>query len=149
MRIHVVVTDNDGNRYEGEATLEAVAGTLARPRKAARARPAAQPVPGPAALRSDLSFGLSVRAFAKKHTKGLSGPAKFTILLARLTSGEVGATKRLKEVEKAWKRMTGLLGKYNPAYPIRAKDNGWVDTPKHGQHALTNDWKGALSNSGE
>jgi len=31
-----------------------------------------------------------------------------------------------------------------PAYSIRAKDNGWVDTKKQGVYVLTPSWKDAI-----
>jgi hypothetical protein len=143
MRVHVVVTDEGGQSYEGEATLRVAAGRPARERRVARAVRAPRAAwSRPAEDNPD--FGLSLRAFAKRYAEGLPGPAKFTVLLARLTDGKIGPTKSLKDIEKTWKRMTGLLGKYNPVHAIRARENGWVNTPKYGQHALAGEWKDAL-----
>src|SRR5439155_7380346 len=56
----------------------------------------------------------------------------------------LGAIER-REIEKAWNRMTALMGgKFNPSYTMRAKDNGWVDTPKTGHYALRSGWEKAL-----
>ena len=81
----------------------------------------------------------------KQHGKGLSGGEKFTALLAKLSGGKAGAAVELREIEKTWNRMTALMGgKFNPSYTTRAKDNGWVDTPKTGHYALRAGWEKAL-----
>jgi hypothetical protein len=82
----------------------------------------------------------------KRYVKGLSGAQKFTALLAKLSDGKVGATVEYREIEKAWNRMKALMGgKFNPAHTTRAKDNGWVDTPKTGHYGLRSGWVEALS----
>lgn len=137
MRVRVVVTDGSGNTFEGEATLVAVTGT-----RRARPTPSLKPQPQ-ARTKPDLS--LPVRAFMKQHGKGLGGGQKFTVLLAKLTGGKIGIAVTLKEIERNWNRMTALMrGKFNPAYTTRAKDNGWVDTPKPGHYALRSGWEKAL-----
>ena len=35
-----------------------------------------------------------------------------------------------------------LGGKLNLAYPTRAKENGWVDSPTRGVYVLLPGWKG-------
>src|SRR5438034_593269 len=79
-----------GNTFEGEATLVAVGGARP-PRRTSDRQPRA-----PARTSPDLS--LPVRAFVKRHAKGRGGPQKFTVLLARLTGGKVGAAVGLKEI---------------------------------------------------
>ena len=117
-----MVTDGDGNTFEGEASLVSAPGT--RP---ARRTTGAKPQKKPSA-RASLDFSLPVRAFVRRHAKGLGGPQKFTVLLARLSGGKTGVAITLKEMEKAWNRMTEPMGgRFNPAYTTRAKDNGWVD----------------------
>ena len=139
MKVHVVVTDGEGNTFEGEASLVAAPGT--RPaRRTAGAKPQKKP-----SARPSLDFSLPLRAFVKRHAKGLGGPPKFTVLLARLSGGKTGVAITLKEIEKAWNRMTEPMGgRFNPAYTTRAKDNGWVDTPKMGSYALQGGWAKAL-----
>jgi hypothetical protein len=140
MRVHVVVTDDNGKTFEGEATLVAASGARGA-RKATAGKPKAPPAP--AGINPNLS--LPVRAFVKRHVKGLGGPQKFTALLARLADGKTGVAVARSEIEKNWNRMTALMdGKFNPAYSSRAKDNGWVDTPKIGHYALLPGWKEAL-----
>jgi hypothetical protein len=140
MKVRVVVTDGGGgNTYEGEATL-VVTGGARRPAKTAERKP-----PAAVAARTSLDFSLPVRAFMKRHAKGLGGAQKFTVLLARMSGGKTGASISRGELEKAWNRMTGLMGgRFNPSYTTRAKDNGWVDTPKMGYYALRSSWTGAL-----
>lgn len=139
MRVHVVVTDRHGNTFEGEASLVAVTGARP-PRQTVRAK-SLEKTP----TRTSLDFSLPVRAFVKRHAKNRGGPQKFTVLLARLSGGKVGTAVSRNEIEKAWNRMTEPMGgKFNPAYTTRAKDNGWVDTPKTGAYALLAGWAKAL-----
>ena len=135
MKVHVVVTDGEANIFEGEAILVAVA-RARRPRRTAVANPQFK-TRGPASL----DFTLPVRAFVKRYAKNLGGPQRFTLLLARLSGGKVGTAVSLREFEKAWNRMTEPMGgRFNSAYTTRAKDNGWVDTPKTGSYALLSSW---------
>ena len=138
MKVRLVVTDAKGNTYEGEATLVATGGTHPRGNASARKPRATMTV------RVGPDFSLPMRAFMKRHAKGLGGPQKFTLLVAKLSRGKIGPGISLGELEKAWNRMTALMGKFNPAYTTRAKDNGWVDTPKTGHYALRSSWTGAL-----
>ena len=137
MKVRVVVTDGGGHTFEGEATLVAV-GSARSPRQASGRKPRAPARPAP-------DFSLPVRAFVKRHAKGLGGPQKFTVLLARLSGGKTGAAVSVKDIEKTWNRMTGLMGgRYNGAYSTRAKDSGWVDSTKLGHYALLAGWPAAL-----
>jgi hypothetical protein len=137
MKVRIVVTDGGGHTFEGEATLVAVDGALP-PRQTPGRKPRAP-------VRPTLDFSLPVRAFVNRHAKSGGGPQKFTVLLARLSGGKTGAAVSLKDIEKAWNRMTGPMGgKYNPSYTTRAKDKGWVDTPKTGHYALLSGWAEAL-----
>src|SRR5436309_10897814 len=116
MKVRVIVTDG-GDTFEGEATLVAVAGKR-------HARPVPRRKPQPPA-RTQPDFSLPVRAFMKQHGKGLGGAQKFTALLGKLSGGKTGTA--IERREKAWNRMTALMGgKFNPAYTMRAKDNGWA-----------------------
>ncbi|MFQ5663678.1 MAG: hypothetical protein ACE5HL_07595 [Terriglobia bacterium] len=95
-----------------------------------------------------LSFRLNPRAFMKKYGHGLSGPQKFTLLLARLTKGSTSQQVSLAEIKKQWNSMKALMdGPFNRAHPNRAKDSGWVDSPKRGVYVLATDWKEALNGS--
>lgn len=139
MDIHLVVTDDRGRIYEGDVTL--VAGI----RAGRSTRPAAKRAGNKTATTPKLDFAIADRAFAKQHIKGLNGPRKFALLVAKLSKGTVGKAISLSDVEAAWNRMTEPMGgKYNGAYPTRAKEDGWVDTPKKGHYALTPGWANAL-----
>lgn len=91
------------------------------------------------------SFSLNVRAFMKRYGGNLGGAGKFTLLLARLANGKVGFAVSVKDIETQWNKMKGVMGAaYNPAHSTRAKERGWLDTPKHGVYSLSVDWTEAL-----
>lgn len=139
MKVRIVLTDDGGNTYEGEATLVAPGGVRS-PRKRSEKTPRAT---APTQTSPDLS--LPVPAFVKRYAKGLGGPQKFAVLLARLSGGKTGVTVSLKDIEKIWNRMTRFMGgKFHRMYAMRANDEGWVDTPKKGHYALRSGWGKAL-----
>jgi hypothetical protein len=86
-----------------------------------------------------------MRAFIKAHARTLSGPKKFALLVAYLSKNDPGKTVLFTDIESNWNRMTGLLGKYNSAHSTRAKDNGWVDSPKQGVYVIVPGWEVILS----
>lgn len=99
---------------------------------------------------TQLSFNTNVLAFMKQHARGLKGPQKFTLLLARLAKGNLSHEVPFAELEKRWNKMKVVLGgKFNGAYANRAKANGWVDTPKYGVYSLSTSWKEALTKGNE
>src|SRR4030043_2009497 len=61
---------------------------------------------------SKLDFGLNERNFIRTYARGLSGPKKFTLLLARITKGKTGANIGLDIVRSKWNKMTAknLMG---------------------------------------
>jgi hypothetical protein len=96
---------------------------------------------------SSLSFSLNQRAFMKKHARLLSGSKKFTLLLAHSVKGKVGEVVSVEKLVSEWNRMKGVLGgAFNPAHATRAKENGWIDSPKKGAYALSTSWKEVLKN---
>jgi hypothetical protein len=93
---------------------------------------------------NQIEFSMPLRPFIKRYAVGLSGPKKFTLVLAHLTGGSVSKRVALEEVQRCWGRMTakGLLGmKFNRFYPAAAKDNDWVNTEKSGLYYLRPSWK--------
>ena len=93
---------------------------------------------------ASLDFGANERAFIKAHARGLSGPKKFTLLLAFLSNGKSGLEIELSEVEKHWNRMTApnlLDGRFNRFYSNTAKENGWVNTKKKGIYFVRPAWQ--------
>ena len=91
-----------------------------------------------------LDFSTPIRAFVKRNGNGMSGPKKFTLLVAYLTKGETTKQTSLAEIEKQWNKMTAksLLGmKFNRFYSSQAKENDWVITGKTGSYSLRPSWK--------
>src|SRR5437016_992652 len=124
MRVHILVTSDDGISYEGDAELVPSRGSSA----AARTRRRVTKAPVTQASAAGPDFDLPVRAFAKRYARSLSGPRKYAVLVARLCAGKVGQTISPREVERQWRSMTEPMGgDYNPAYASRAKNEGWVD----------------------
>jgi len=85
-------------------------------------------------------FALPLRPFVKKYARNLSGPQKFALVLAYLTKGRADVQVELTSITRPWNKMTGLLGGYNQAYSTRAKDKGWVDSPKASVYVLLPGW---------
>ena len=137
MKVQVVVTDDEGNVFKGDTVLVAVPGSRTQRESGGKVQKPTR--------REALDFSLPVRAFVKRYAKGLRGPQKFTVLLARLTGGKADTALSGQDVARAWNRMTEPMGgRFNPAYTTRAKDNGWVDAPKTGFYALRPGWTEAL-----
>lgn len=102
--------------------------------------------PKPPVSAPGLSFSSNVLAFMSKHARGLKGPQKFTLLLARLAKGKASQQISRAELESAWNKMKVVLGgRFNPAHANRAKAKGWVDSPKYGVYTLSDSWKECLS----
>jgi hypothetical protein len=73
----------------------------------------------------------------------MSGPQRFALLVAYSSKADNHKQVPLVDVERQWNRMKPLLGgKFNSAYPNRAKENEWVDSPKRGIYVLLPRWKG-------
>jgi hypothetical protein len=144
MKARISVTDDDGRVFEGEVDLAPRGrgpGNPTTTRKLPKAKPAdAKPTP-PATL----SYSMNPRAFMKKYAKDITGDRKFALLVSRLAKGSVSTEVPFKTVKGHWERMTGVIGKFNNAYSLRARENGWVDTKKAGIYVLTPEWKRALS----
>jgi len=137
MRIAVTVTDASGNIFQGQADL-----TPAPRRRSSRNRTPGAQQPAPAAT---VNFSSPIRAFVKNHSRGMRGPQKFTLLLAYISKGDGKAEIPLKMIEKQWRKMKPLLGKWNGAHSIRAKEHEWVDSPKTGMYVLLPGWRGIFS----
>jgi hypothetical protein len=96
------------------------------------------------ATKSALDFSTPIRAFVKRHGNGMSGPKKFTSLVAYLAKGETTTEISLAEIEKQWNKMTAkslLAVKFNRFYSSQAKENDWVNTSKTGSYSLRPSWK--------
>ena len=92
-----------------------------------------------------LDFGLNEKNFIKTYAKGLSGPKKFTLLLAHMTKGKTGANIEVGAISSKWNKMKAknLLGyTFNGKYPNEAVTQGWVDSKKYGFYHLRQGWMG-------
>src|SRR5436190_2160212 len=113
------------------------------PAKAARRK--VQRETGKSLTNPSVSFSSPIRAFIKKHARDMGGPQKFALLLAYLTKGDAKTELPLAEIQKQWGKMKPLLGKWNGAHTIRAKEHEWVDSPKFGLYVLLPGWKGIFN----
>lgn len=87
-----------------------------------------------------LDFSMSLRAFIKRYAGGISGPKKFTLLLAYLTKDDTSKNIKLEEIKKHWSK--GLFGgKINSFYSTQAKSNDWIDSRKKEEYSLRPSWK--------
>lgn len=138
MKINFVLTDDSGKQYEGIAELTPV--------RTVRKTAARADEPKPRKTKTvSLSYDLNLRAFMKRYGRGLKGPAKFTLLVARLARGEARNQVSFEQVKSNWNNMKTLMGgKFNPAHSTRAREHGWVDTPKRGVYVVSSSWKDAL-----
>lgn len=141
MEARISVTTSEGIVYEGTAVLS----SAQQPQR--RLPPVAAKVTGGKMSRKpdDLQFTLPIRPFMKKFGAGMSGPRRLVLMVAHLAQGKVGASVEINKVQKLWGKMSALMGgRYNPAYASRARDDGWVDSPKFGTVTLLSGWKAVL-----
>jgi DNA-binding NarL/FixJ family response regulator len=82
VRMSIIVTDDDGNTFEGEAELSAssasksvLAKKKSAPRKASN-------------VAATVNLSSPIRQFVKKHAQGMGGAQKFTLLLAHIAKGD-------------------------------------------------------------
>ena len=90
-------------------------------------------------LKRDLD--LDRRAFLRKYTKNLKCPGKMAIFIFCITNGQKQSISS-KEIDNQWNKTKGILGKYNPAYLLRAREYGFMkeDRIKKNHYQLTNSW---------
>jgi hypothetical protein len=158
MRALIIVTDDTGNTWEFELPLRknatgGVSLPSANDTKRERKRNASNrksAAPGSAAQaqhgEAEIDLSLPLRPFMNRYGRGSSGPRKFVLLVAHNTKGDIAAEVPSSEIQKQWAKMTGLLGEFNGAFTTRAKDNGWVDSPKFGVYKLLAGWKAGVEN---
>jgi hypothetical protein len=88
---------------------------------------------------------MNTLAFMNKYAKGLKGPQKYALLLARMVKGNTSTEVSYQDIKSQWNKMrTVLRGPFNPVHGNRAKAMGWVDSQKYGKWKLTSSWKEAL-----
>ena len=150
MRALIAFTDGDGNvwEHELELTLRKARTTSSTKLTAQSKKSEGRSAPTIRAARREGAgpdFTLPVRPFIKRYAKGASGAKRFTILVARLARGDEKVEVPFSEIDKQWNKMKVLLGgAFNPAHASRARDNGWVDSPKHAVYKLLSEWRDAL-----
>lgn len=138
MKVHVTVVTDDGKSYAGEVSLALSARGAERRESRRLTRKTASPG-------RTVSFSGNERAFMNSHGRKKSGPEKFALLVAYLSKGKVGQEVAGDVISTAWNRMTQIMGgAFNGAYATRAKDKGWIDSPKRGAYALSDSWKDVL-----
>ncbi len=140
MKATIIVTDENGNSFEGRADLTAV-----RPPKGGRKKPKGTPSPKHTDA-AGVNFSSPIRAFVKKHARGMGGPQKFALLVAYLAKGDTHKQVPIADIERQWNRMKPLLeGRFNRAHSTRAKEHEWVDSPKTGMYVLLPGWKAIVN----
>jgi hypothetical protein len=139
MRVSIIVTDDDGNTFQGDADLSARRQSKSAPMKKKSTSEKATHVAATVSLSSP------IRPFIKKHARDMGGPQKFTLLLAHMVKGDTKKEVALATIQKQWGKMKVLLGKWNGAHTIRAKEHEWVDSPKTGMYVLLSGWKGIFN----
>ena len=136
MKISIILTDDKGQTFQGVVEL-----APSTPDKTATRKNISKAHSG-----LSVSFSMPIRAFIKRHARGLSGPERFSVLVAYLCKGQLGNAVSNSEIEKQWNKMKPLLGgkKLNAAYSTRAKEHGWIDSPSRGKYVICPGWEGAL-----
>jgi hypothetical protein len=105
----------------------------------------AQHNPQPDSGRAGVDFDLPVRAFIKKYAHAMSGPKRLTLMVAWMAKGQPNVQVARAEASKTWNKMKGLMGgAFNSAYETRARDNGWLNSPKTGVYTLLPSWQEVL-----
>jgi len=142
MKAKITVTDDRGNTFSGEAELAPARSSSRTPPPARTSLPSSKKT-----SQASIDFTLSNRAFAKRHvTKRTSGPRKFVILLAWIAKGITGSQVQADRITKEWAKVRGPMGgKYQRVFATRAKDEGWIDSPKQGVFTLRPSWKEAFT----
>jgi len=137
VRVSIIVSDDNGNSYQGDAELTQTASA----KQASKVPKKASTLRGRSGL--SVNFSSPIRAFVKRHATDMAGSQKFALLVAYLTKGDTHKEVLLVDVQRQWNRMKPLLaGKFNLAYPIRAKESEWVDSPRRGVYVILPGWKG-------
>ena len=139
MQVSIIVVDDNGNTFEGEAELSARRRSLTRPVKTKVTTKKA------ANVGTTVNLSSPIRPFVKKHAREMGGAQKFTLLLAHIVKGDTTKEVPRAAIQKQWGKMKGILGEWNAAHATRAKDQEWVDSPKHGTYILLSGWKGIFN----
>lgn len=160
MKASIIVTDENGNRWEVDLPIRKIGNESGDPplskasgrarKKAASSRNGATSGSTAETPRkeSEIDLTLPLRPFMNRYGRGSSGPWKFALLVAHNAKGDFSVEVSSSEIQKQWSKMTGNLGAFNAAFTTRAKDNGWVDSPKFGVYTLLPGWKQGAAENG-
>jgi hypothetical protein len=136
MRATISITTEGGVIYTGETELAASKTSRNAPRAKATISQT---------TKGTLDFSLPVRPFIKKYASGMSGPKRLALLVARIAEGDLSTDVERTQVRKVWNTMTSLMGgRFNSAYDTRARDSGWISSPKPGLYRLLSTWEDIL-----
>jgi hypothetical protein len=138
VRATISIAMDDGTFVEGVVELQPQRRGPGRPVHLLNAAPGPD---NPAAV----DFSSGVRPFMKKHAGGLSGPERLILLVAHFAKGKVHTPVARGDVVRQWGKMKPIMGgKYNGAYDTRARETGWLDSPKPGLFELRAGWEWIL-----
>jgi len=95
-----------------------------------------------ASVKISPNFSLNERAFIKKYGKTLSGPKQFVLLVSYIAKGDSKNIVKSEEITKKWNKLSSFMvgGKSQRNFGTRAKENGWIDSPKYGSYTLSKEW---------
>lgn len=140
MRVRITLISDADEVFEGELDLLSRSNPKSS-KKPARTRTSAEA----RGSSTTINLELPLRPFLKAYAQGKSGAAKLTLLIAHIAQGKTDVPVDSGDLQAAWNRTTAFLGEYNRAHSTRAKDNGWIDSSKHGQYILRPSWKEAAN----
>lgn len=137
MKVQLTVTGDDGVIYAGEVELSV------SPSEKSQKLPVSNTAT-PSSSR-ELNFDLPLRPFMKMYSQSMSGPKRLTLLVAWLAKGKTDVQVQRASVLKAWNKMKALMGgAFNSAYETRARDGGWLHSPKAGVYTLLPNWRNVV-----
>lgn len=147
MRIAVILTVENGQRYKGEMNLTPTGRIREiKPPPSKHSTDLDEPASAVPVARD---FSLNVLAFMKRFGRRMTGPARFTLLVAYMAKGSISVDIQLAAAEKQWNKMTSITGgKFNRAHSNRAQGWGWVRFMKRGTYRLEPEWKGIFTKDG-
>lgn len=144
MRASILITLEDGTVLEGITDLKPSSTRRQLMLPAYRGEQQNGKEGGPKIL-GETDFRLGPRPFMKKNAGGLSGHERLILLVAHFAKGKVHDPVSRRDVVRQWDRMKPIMGgKYNGAYDTRARETGWLDSPKAGVFELCPGWEAIL-----
>lgn len=128
---------------EARAIIDECIAVLSNGKISKKGKSSAKSVDTKSTRPTKLNFELNEKNFIKTYAKGLSGPKKFTLLIAHITKGKTGVDVEIGTISSKWNKMKAknLLGyAFNSKYPTEAVTQGWVDSKKYGSYHLRQEW---------